>query len=147
VCDVHIGHDPVVVADDGGAVTIQGAAIDRAIFAYGVTVADDELGRFALIFLVLRDIANGCELEYAVVFTYARRAVDDHVRSDPRAAVDLNVRTDYGERPHVNRGREAGPWIDHCARIDQRASSLKTHMRSALAASSSPTFAVAWNNP
>ena len=44
--DVHIGHDPVVVADARDAGVLDGAAIDGAKFTDGVVVADDQLGVF-----------------------------------------------------------------------------------------------------
>ena len=92
VRDVHVGHDPVVVADARRAAAFAGAAVQRDELADQVAIADDQLALFAAEFLVLRDRADRGELEDAVVAADARRAFDDDVRADRRAFADLDVR-------------------------------------------------------
>ena len=82
VRDVHVGHDPVVVADARRAAALAGAAVDGDELADHVAIADDEFAVLAAEFLVLRDRADRGELEDAVVAADARRAFDDDVRAD-----------------------------------------------------------------
>ena len=67
VRDVRVGHEEVVVADARDALVLLGAAIERHEFADHVAVADLEPGRLAAVLLVLRRVADGGELEDAVV--------------------------------------------------------------------------------
>lgn len=53
---VTIGHDKVVIADDGFTAAFDGATIQSAIFADSIAVSDLKTGRFALIPDVLRCI-------------------------------------------------------------------------------------------
>jgi hypothetical protein len=57
VRDVNIGHDPVIVADDCRAFADLCAAIDRAVLADNVSVTDNQFGRLAAVFLILRNVA------------------------------------------------------------------------------------------
>ena len=66
--DMHVGHDPVVVADAGHA-AIRGAGAEAAELADRVAVADLQAGRFGGVFLVLGLGADGAELEDPVVAT------------------------------------------------------------------------------
>ena len=62
VRDVHVGQQPVVVADAGDAAAVAGAAVDGDEFADQVAVADDQLGALAGELLVLRRAAERGEL-------------------------------------------------------------------------------------
>src|SRR5690606_32807453 len=82
VGDVHVGQQPVVVADAGDAATVAGAAVDGGEFADDVAVADHQFGVLALELLVLRVAAD------------RGRAVDAVVAPDPGRALDAAVGTD-----------------------------------------------------
>src|SRR5690606_36170660 len=94
VRDVHVSHDPVVVADHGFARVLHRPAADRAVLANGVAVADREARRLARVFLVLRIVADGGELVDAIVPADHRRTLDHDVSGDPRAAADAHVVAD-----------------------------------------------------
>jgi len=97
VGDMHVGEQPVVIADAGHAAATAGAAIDGDKFADGVAVADDELRALAREFLVLRLAANRGMAEDAVVFADAGRAVDAAMRADVRACANLDFGADDAE--------------------------------------------------
>ena len=67
VRQVHIGHQPVVVADAGHASVPGGTDVEGAELAHGVAVADHQLTGLTGIFFVLRNRAERVELEDAVV--------------------------------------------------------------------------------
>src|SRR3970282_209769 len=91
VREVHVRHDPVVVAHARHARVARRAAVDGDVFAYRVAVADLHGRVFAAIFLVLRRRADGGELIDAVVAADAHAAIEDHVRPDPAALADLDL--------------------------------------------------------
>jgi uncharacterized protein (DUF2336 family) len=67
---MHIGHDPVVVAQASDAGILRGAAIEGAELPDRVA-SPISVGRFAGVFLVLRLFADGAELEDAIVAAHA----------------------------------------------------------------------------
>ena len=133
VGDVHVGHDPVVVADPGYAASLRGAAVEGAVFADDVAVTDLQCAVFARIFFILRRLAEGGELEYLVVPADARGAVYNDVRSYPGAIADLHLRADDGigahlnPRPQFRAGINNGPFVYHTG------ISFWVHIRSASA--------------
>src|SRR3569623_1922038 len=58
VREVHVGLDPIVVADPGDAAALFSAGIEGAVFAEDGAVADVEQRGFAAVFLVLRHLAE-----------------------------------------------------------------------------------------
>src|SRR5690606_20925995 len=80
--DMHIGHDPVVVAEPRHAYVLGGAGIDGDIFAHHVAVADFKARGFARIFFVLGHAPYGAETVEVVVGTHRGQAVDDAMRAD-----------------------------------------------------------------
>jgi hypothetical protein len=77
--------------------------LQRDELADGVAVADHQLGRFALVLLVLVGRADGGELEDAVVAADGGVAFDHHVRGHRGAGADLHVRADHGVGPRPSR--------------------------------------------
>ena len=53
MCDMHIGHDPVIVAHARNARVLRRPQIESTELADGIAIADDQAGRLARIFLVL----------------------------------------------------------------------------------------------
>ena len=51
--DMHIRHQPVIVADTGHALILHGATIETAVFANRIPITDFKLRRLALIFFIL----------------------------------------------------------------------------------------------
>ena len=98
VRDMHVGHDPVVVADAGHARVLYGSGVERTVFADGVAVADGQFGRLAAVFFVLRLFAERTELEYPVAATDPRPTGNHHMRADPGVVADFDVLADDGIR-------------------------------------------------
>src|SRR5690606_8482941 len=88
VGDVHVGQQPVVVADAGAAAAVARAAVDGAELADDVAVADLELGVLAGELLVLRVAADGHVRVDAVVAADPGRALQRAVRADGGAVAD-----------------------------------------------------------
>ncbi len=99
VRDVHIGHDPVVVAHARhAAVSCARADIEGAELADRVAVADHQLARLARVFLVLRNRAERVELEDAVVAADGGVALDHAVRANGGSGAHPHMRADHACR-------------------------------------------------
>ena len=105
VCNVHVGHDPVVVADAGDARVLNRSPIQGAKFADRVVVADRKECRFASVFLVLRGGTQRIELPDAVAAPDRGRPFDDAVRTDPRTGADAHPWADDAVRSYFDIGR------------------------------------------
>src|SRR6516165_870000 len=140
VRDVGERHEQVVAANGGDALVVGGAAVDGAALAEDVAVADDQPGRLAAVFLVLGRIADGSELEDAVVRADRGRAVHDHVWPDDGARTDLHLWANDAEGTDRHIRREPRLGGDDGARVDHLPVSGATIM-SAWATSASPTSA------
>src|SRR5207244_9810083 len=143
VRDMHVGHDPVVVADARDARVLHGAAAESATFADGVAVADLERGRLPTVFLVLGRSAERTESENSILSSYARSPLDHHVRPDRGPLPYLDVHADDRIRSHrysrgeLRAGMNDGRRVNHIGR--------SVHRIFASAASASPTRASAPN--
>ena len=102
VCNVSVGHHPIVVAQSGDADVLGGPDIDRAEFPDRIVVTDLEPSRLAAILLVLGNFANGRKLENAVVTADPGVTGDHRVRSDDRAGADLYVLADQRIRTDLD---------------------------------------------
>jgi hypothetical protein len=91
VREMHVGHDPVVVADPRHARVLGCAAIKGAKFAYRVVVADFEPRRLAVVFFVLRHLSQRHELVNAVIGADPGMPGYDRVRADAAARSDFKM--------------------------------------------------------
>ena len=110
VRDVHVGHDPVVVAQARDAGVLHGAGVDGHELADRVAVADLQAGGFAGVLLVLRRPADRRELKDAVALADGRVALDHAVRTDRAARADAHVRADHRIGADAHRLVAARPW-------------------------------------
>ena len=58
VCDVHIGHDPVIVTHPGNADILCRTEIKRTKLADSISIADFKSSRLTRVFFVLRHFTN-----------------------------------------------------------------------------------------
>jgi hypothetical protein len=91
---MHVGHDPIVVAQPRYTGVLHGSAIKRAKFAYRVAVTDFEARRLAGVFLVLGFGTQRDELEYPVIASDTRVARDNRMRTDAATGADFDVFAD-----------------------------------------------------
>lgn len=117
VRDVHVGHDPVVVADAGNATFLGGTPINGAEFAKGIAVANFQFRWLAAVLFVLRILADRCELKDAVVAAYRCQAFHDGMRTHRGSGTDLYPRTDHGIGPDANASIQLSAWIDDRGRV------------------------------
>ncbi len=150
VRDVHVGHDPVVIADGRDADILRGAGMDRGEFADGVAVADDEPGRLVAILHILRPPAHRREVADLVVAAQRGVALDHGMVADARPRIDAHIRADHGKGADLDIRGQFGLRVDHRGRVNllnlRHASPLDlssrtAHMISASAATSSSTVA------
>src|SRR5882672_5132854 len=139
VRDMHVGHDPVVVADARDARVLHGAAAESAVLADGVAVADLERRRLPGLFFNETATAERAESENAILRSYARSPLDHHVRSDRRSLPDLDVFLDDRIRSHRDSGGELRSGMNDGRRVDHIGRSV--HKILASAARTSPTRA------
>src|SRR6056300_501768 len=55
VCQVHIGHDPIVITQSGDTQVTRGADIEGTKFSNGIARTDYQLTGLTLVFLILRN--------------------------------------------------------------------------------------------
>ena len=70
MCQMHVGHDPVVIAQLGHARIAGRANVKSAKLTDGVAVANYQLARLAAVFFVLGNGPERVELKDAVVTAY-----------------------------------------------------------------------------
>ena len=105
VREVHVCHDPVVVADPGHPGVLHRAAVDRYVFSNRVAVADLDRRVFARVLLVLRRGADRREGIDVIVPSNSSPAVDQYVRFDACSGADFGLGTDdrKGAYGHIRR--------------------------------------------
>src|SRR5437868_12562347 len=110
VRDMHVGHDPIVVADRCHATILRRTRIDRAELANSVSVPDFEPRRLAGVFFVLWVAADRGELKDAIVAPDAGSARYVGMRADRRAFTDRHAIFDDRVRSdsHTARKLSAG---------------------------------------
>ncbi len=110
--NVHVGHDPVVVADAGEALVLSRAAVDRDALTKGVAIADLKSGRFAPIFLVLGRAAQRGMRMNDVVPAEDRGPFKDRMGADAAACANLNIGANHRIRPDLHIISQFGAGID-----------------------------------
>jgi len=95
VTDVGAGHEKIVVRDTRDELILRRAAVDRAVLAKRVALADLEPSRLALVLQVLRRGADRCELKDMIIAPDRRGPLDHDMRTDAAARCDRHVRTDH----------------------------------------------------
>src|SRR5690606_26362645 len=117
--------EKVVRADARRRVGV-GAAVDGAVLAEDVAVADFQVGRLAFVLEILGLPADGGEGEEFVVPADAAGTADDDVGMERAAVADLRsgrddaVGADADVRAEFRFGRDDGRRVDH-GRNDERA--------------------------
>ena len=119
VRDVHVGHDPVVVADPGDSAPARRPAVEGAVLADDVAVADLEPGRAPVVLLVLGVAADGHEGMEVVVGAEAGRPLHHRVRVDAGAVAHLHVVSHHRIGAHHDFGAEPRPGRDDRRRMNQ----------------------------
>ena len=142
MCNVRIGHYPVVVTDTGNAFILRGPPVDGNEFADNITVSQLQPGRLPRIFPVLRSIADRGKLVNPVIPADTGRAIDYRVGADPGTGIDDHIRADDREGPDIDISRQFRSGVNYSPRVDQELMSLSVHMISADETSLSSTLAL-----
>jgi len=130
-----IGHNEIMIADDGDAVAAERAAMHADKLAENVIMADTEPGCFAFVFQVLGICAYRTVAEKAASFSNCRPALDGDVGVQHGACSDLCVGADHAIRAYVGLGGDFAGTVDKgCWMYGhfgiQGALSRKTHQNS-----------------
>jgi len=118
MCDVDVSHNPVVVAESGHTLILHGTSANRAVLTNGISVADLQARIFALIFLVLRIVADRCELINMIVLADSGRAVYHDMAFHFRSGTDFNLITDNRIRSDIDVIGDHGSVGDYRGRVD-----------------------------
>ena len=102
VCQVHIGHDPIVITQAGDTQITWGADVEGTEFSDGVSRTDYQLTGLTLVLFVLRNRAQGIELKDAVIFANCGVPLSHAMRTHSRASSNLDVRTNDRIRPYCD---------------------------------------------
>src|SRR5690606_18478708 len=130
---MHVGHDPVVVAQPRNAHVLRRAGIDGHVLANHVPISDFETGGLTPVLLILRHAADGAEPVEVVVGSDTGVTIDHAMRADLGAGPDTDVRADQTVRSDLDVGRELGSLRDDGCRMDvgchiQSSSTRMAHM-------------------
>jgi len=117
--DMHISHDPVVIADTCNTTTITRTAVNGAEFTDGIAITNDKFRALTGKFLVLWIIADRGKLKYSVVGTNTGRPLDHNMRANDSTGTDFNLRANNRERTYADIASKSGGWIYNCAFVDQ----------------------------
>src|SRR5439155_12425623 len=137
VREVHVSHDPVLVAHARYADVLRRAAVDRDVLADGVVVADLDRGRLAAVLLVLGRRADRGEVEDLVAPADAHVPVEHHVRADPASLAQLDMLADDAVGPDLDVRGQPRAGVDERRGMDPAAhapAGLIVHRMSASAA-------------
>src|SRR5699024_1424412 len=99
--DVNIGHEQVVIADNGRISIQRRATMHADVFTEYVALAHVESCRLALVGPVRWFRTHRRELVAGVAAAQPRRPGDDHMRHHAAATADAHVGADDGERADV----------------------------------------------
>jgi hypothetical protein len=100
---MRVVHEKAIVTDDGIAF-VRGPVYGNVLSEY-VIVADNDSGRFTIVFEVLRLEPDGDAGKNPAILANRRISVNYGVRTNPGAGTNFHMRTDYGKRPYF------GAWI------------------------------------
>ena len=143
VGDVHVGHDPVVIADARAAATFASPSIKSAILANDVPRADLKSGLFASELFVLRRPADRAKLMDFAIGTDVSWPFDHDMRADLGARVDPYIITYQRPWTDVYIVRYLGVRRNTSERIDQFSASRNAPISSASATVVPSTDAIA----
>ncbi len=99
---VHISHDPVVIAHARHTCIARRTYVEGAKLADGIAITNDKLAGLASIFLVLGNGAQRVELEDTVITTNGGVAFNDAVRANGGACTHLHVRANDRVRTYTD---------------------------------------------
>ena len=107
--DVAVGHQQIVIADAGDALSAAGADVNGDAFAENVPLADLQAGRFIVIFFVLRRIADhGIGMKMIVPPDFG--PADDHdMAHQPATCAENHIRPHPAKRPDLHVVGDATP--------------------------------------
>ena len=111
VPDMGIRHDHVLAADACDA-ALAGRSMDRGAFAQRRIVADDDMGRFVLIFEILGRAADDRSAENLASASQNRILLDDDMRVKDRSGPDSDIPTDHTVGTDLNIGFNFGGRIE-----------------------------------
>jgi hypothetical protein len=118
VSNVHVGHDPVVVADPGYAAILHRAATEGAVFTDHIVIAYFQGGGLAGVFFVLGITTDGSEGIDLVVATNVGGARNHCVRTNLTAGTDFYIGADDGEGSNTHVVSEPGGGVDNGLGVD-----------------------------
>jgi hypothetical protein len=100
VCQMNIGHDPIVIAHLRHTLIARRANVEGAKLSNGVAIANDQLARLTGVFLVLGHRAQRIELKDFVVFANGGVSLNDAMAGHRGASIDANMRANDRVRPY-----------------------------------------------
>ena len=112
VGDVDVDHKQVATAHLGQALILHGTAVEGAVFANDVVVANLKEGALTGVLLVLAILTDGGVLEDLVAATNLGRALDHHMGTYPGVVTDFHLGADD------RKGADFNPFTDHGRLMD-----------------------------
>ena len=113
VCQMNVGHDPIVIAQRRYACIARRAYIEGAKLSNGVAIANDQLARLAGVFFVLGHCAQRIELKYLVVFANGGVPLNDAMAGHRGASIDANMGTNDRVRSYRDTAVKLGSRVDN----------------------------------
>src|SRR5215831_15673592 len=111
-------HQQAMGANAGYETAAFGAGVDRDVLADRGVGTDFKAAVLAVIFLVLRDVADRGKGKDLTSLAYRRATSYDDVGMQGHAISELDLGSDHAERPDFDIGAEVGMRIDHGGRMN-----------------------------
>src|SRR5699024_447992 len=106
--NMHIGHNPVVIANTGNPYILDCARVNGDILSYGIIVANFQSCGFASIFFVLGNTANRTKSVKLIVLADIRMAINYAMWSNTGTCVNAYVITNNTISTHLYSGMQLG---------------------------------------
>src|SRR5699024_6599635 len=106
--NMHIGHNPVVIANTGNPYILDCARVNGDILSYGIIVANFQSCGFASIFFVLGNIANRTKSVKLVVLADICTSINYAMLFNTATCVNAYVLTYNTISKHLCSGMELG---------------------------------------
>src|SRR3990172_10525893 len=112
--DVRVGHEKVVVTDDGHTVAAQRGPVHGRVLPDGIPVPDDDARLFVQVLGILRREPDAREGVYRTFFPDLGLPFNDHMGDEPRSPLDVHLSPDDAE------GTDHNVLVDSRFSVDDR---------------------------
>src|SRR5690625_522757 len=108
--NMHISHDPIIIAYTSYSNILNSADVYGHIFSHGVAITYFEPSGFTRILFVLRYTPNRAKTVKLIVFANGRVSINHTMGTNTSAFINTHMITNNAIRSHLNRRMELCTW-------------------------------------